>query len=110
MKFYETREFKKLEKEYLDLIKGLGFDDLEGKDRNAPIRGSRRINEIDTYTEEYFTAARTLLHTLPEGTDEYAIWELHSEGISIRDTVKLLGVSQRKVEATLKKLSKHIKN
>lgn len=109
MKFYETREFKMLEKQYLELIREKGFDDIEGRNRDGVLRGTPPNKNIDVYTEEYYYAARSLLHELPEGSEEYDVWELHSEGISIKDIVKRVGISQRKVEKITKSLSSLIK-
>ena len=111
MGFWETKEFKALEKHYLDLIaEKFGFDDLESRrDRNSPIRGTPSRKALDETTAEYYEAARALLHELPVDSEVYQVWALHSEGVSIKKIVKTVGISQRKTERLIKETAATIK-
>lgn len=98
-------EFKKLQAEWNKKLAASGFEDIE--DSNGQLKGKwsgdsdirNKYTEL-TYAakERYYQLAGQFLNDYPFKTEkDRIIWEMHSEGISIRDIVKALKKRRFKV-------------
>ena len=99
---FKTREFKKLNKLWYGKLKKEGFQDIERQDKIGAREG-RLINSslphiIENYTvdqfevkREYYRMAGQFLHEYKFKTAlERIIWDMHTQGISVRNIVKKL--------------------
>lgn len=97
MKFYQTREFSKLQKEWARKLKESEFQDLE------PNEGCRLPGEINVKREavrplriqstvEYYCQASKFLWDFKFKTKkERTIWLYYSEGYTYREIARLIG-------------------
>lgn len=116
-KFNETDEFKRLNKEWSKKLKKSGFKDAEDSFGNlnkwsgqALLERTERDGVSVTARVEYFRLATHFLleHKFESRLDKRA-WELHADGVSIRDIVKRLkryypGLYRDKVHILITKL------
>lgn len=89
--WHRKRSFQKLRREWYAKLKENGFRDIE-QDVDAfgtsggmllgVSAGDLRRKLYKSETEDYYRFARQYLHTMPTGL-ERAIWQLHSEGVSM---------------------------
>lgn len=99
---FKTKEFKKLNKLWYGKLKKEGFEDIERKDKTGQ-KEERVVNSplhyiAKNYTllqfevkEEYYRMAGQFLHEHKfKSLYEREVWELHSNGVSIRNIVKKL--------------------
>lgn len=111
--FYETSEFKKLEKEWLDKIKDQGFVDLEPRwNRDSLLNCSTGPTSlaIANGQEDYYRIASYVLHaSYTPGNWDYEVWELHCSGLSERVIAAKMNCARSKVTSALKKGKKLIK-
>jgi hypothetical protein len=101
-KFYETPQFKKLQKKWYNKIKKLGFVDVEkyadispSSDLKfsliKPIEGIKPQYRWNFSNEKHFRIAQNFLtHGTFASFLDQKIWECYCEGLSIRQTVKEL--------------------
>jgi Mor family transcriptional regulator len=99
---------KQLIKKWYDKLAKSGFDDIEDNlGYNNVIRhhasdfGSKDPVLV-AYTQEYFYIATQYLHeNIFKNKKEYRIWELHSNGATVRDIAKQLKCSTRTVQSVI---------
>lgn len=112
-----TKEFLKLQAEWDKKLKDSGFNDAEQRDGNLKTWSSlfTRQTTADISMEakqEYYRAAGHFLYSHQFTAFERKIWELHVEGISIRDIVITLkscsniDTYKRQVHETVQRLAK----
>lgn len=93
MSQFKTKEFLALKKKWDKKLKSSGFEDIEQDDGNLKLWSSHffkvRFNEtLFGAKEEYYRLAGQFLHEkVFKDHKTKLIWQLHSEGISIRDIV-----------------------
>lgn len=118
-KFYETKDFLKLDNEWQKKLEESGFEDAENKERNLKewdgqqFKRTTRNRDSVVYMEskiEYYRLASRFLHEYKfEDNISKVIWELHADGLSKTETVKaikklrLIG-NIHKVKYVIKKL------
>jgi hypothetical protein len=105
-KYYETRQFKALQKQWYDRLNEEGFVDEElfseefGNHNTTFLKrpGFKWVNKWDPAIVEHFRLARNFLAhgTFASKIDE-KIWQLHSEGYSIREIVSKLNQEDIKI-------------
>jgi hypothetical protein len=99
---FKSKEFRELEKKWYSKLSKKGFKDIERTDRvgkeNQRLKTDVMENIMHFYTvdqfnikQEYYRTAGLFLHEHKfKSAKEKKIWALHSEGLSIRDIIKLL--------------------
>lgn len=108
-KFYNNREFQKLNAKWAKKLEDSGFDDLEknaNEYSNLPRSFDERVNNYKTLesTLEYFARASDYLHNGEfKSTKEREIWEHHCDG----DT---LGEIAAKMKLTRSPIAYHVWN
>lgn len=114
-KFFETKEFKKLDAEWKTKLKESGFEDLEEdvKDYKSlrtvtAIRPSNRFFQRET-GEAYYDLVREYLYIGVFKKESWKkCWELHGEGLAYREIAKRLNMShttvQNAIEVTRRKM------
>lgn len=116
----KSKAFRDLKSEWDKKLKDSGFKDIEHPDGRLELWTTEffrnRLNKFGAAfqesKQEYYRLAGQFLYDHPFADDlERSIWELHSEGLSIRDITKALkdkGVKtyRRSVHETLQKLTK----
>lgn len=117
---FNSKQFKALKDKWYKKLEKSGFEDAE-KDENSLKSWHSYIFvvEDDTTFQEskktYYSMAGKFFHDYVfKSKKDKAIWELHSEGISIRNinkTLKKRGfkIYQLYVQSTIKKLVKEMK-
>ncbi len=126
-KFFQTQDFKALDTEWRKKLKDSGFEDIERPDGNlkdgASSSNFKKRPEYDQSKAEYYRLAGQFLHEWPSpfrtsksGTGEWKkrIWELHANGKSIREIIKIVdpegkeafGTMFHKIRTTLARLAK----
>lgn len=125
-KFYETEEFKKLNAKWKKKLETSGFEDIEHEKDYLKRPASGKFNTKTEgrdfqlkhvyyqSVEEYYRLAGQFFHDYPfKDNKEKCIWELHKDGISIRDSLKILRAKRFKVykdfiEKTIQRLAKEM--
>lgn len=117
---YNSKDFKKLQAVWEKKLEQSGFEDIEQADGNLKTWHSewykyRSGLEVDMGREEYYRHAGYFLYEYQFKNEmERRIWELHAEGLSIRNIVIALKprykktVYKRKVHEILKPLVKKV--
>lgn len=120
---FNSRQFKALKDSWYKKLKKSGFNDIETAD------GALKKSHTDLFSvyhadygsiyleakEEYFRLARQLLHDYKFSTPQQKlVWQLHSEGLSIRTIIKVLKSKNYPgyrdlVHGIIKKLSKEMR-
>jgi hypothetical protein len=107
-KTFQSRQFKTLRDEYYALLKEQGFEDIE--DVDSPNEFLLQWTQ-ETYREdkaEYFKMATDFFNQYPFANDkEKRIWEMHAEGMTIREisgAFLVHGYSVTNVHKIIKKL------
>lgn len=97
-----SADFKKLQAEWYKKLEQSGFEDIEEEDGSLKERAARYASKYNgTYfqakkgyyesVEEYYRLATQFLHSHRfKNKREKLIWEMHSNGTSIRNIVKEL--------------------
>jgi O-methyltransferase involved in polyketide biosynthesis len=115
----KNKDFLALQAEWDQKLADSGFEDAENRDGTLKVWASHffavRYNPtLFQAKEDYYRAAGSFLHEFKfANKGERAIWELHSQGISIREIVKILKkrgtkTHRRKVHETLQRLAKEM--
>lgn len=112
----QTKEFLALQAKWDKKLKDSGFNDAEQRDGNLKTWSSvYRLKHSDTTLEakvEYYRAAGHFLYEYEFSVFEKKVWELHVQGISMRNIVKVLKEREnmhtyrRKVHETVQRLVK----
>lgn len=92
-KFYDSAEFKQLNKEWKDKLEKSGFKDVEREDgclktHASNFRSKEFLKNYQSKAEYYYMAAQFLNEYKFESVIEKTIWEKHSEGIGVRVIAK----------------------
>ena len=116
-KFYETKEFKKLNLKWHRKLESKGFYDHEELDSPLELM---KTNENDRFRimytgdqfisqQRYYELAGQLLHdhSFQNAVDEN-IWRLHAEGVSMKETKEKLKVPMKRVKELLASLQRKI--
>lgn len=98
-KFYRTKEFKSLERDWYQKLKKEGFQDAEDATKDyRPLHEwhSFRFAAKDPLrlesAKDYYDKAKDLLESYPFKTPMHKwIWELHTSGLSKRKIEKITG-------------------
>lgn len=96
------KEFKKLQADWDAKLKESGFEDAETRDGN--LKTWHKYDVLDRFSREdgetkmeYFAAAGRFLHDYQfESLSERTVWQLHCEGLSIRQILKAIKDSKVK--------------
>lgn len=121
MKFYKTKEFKKLEKKWYKKLESNGFENIEDSVGRLKEWSSRfylnhnnqkghKIKYEDilfksTIKTEYYRRAEQFLHSHTFNDKlEKEIWRMHSEGISCRAIAKKINRPKYKKDAINEKI------
>jgi hypothetical protein len=124
-KFYKTKEFKQLEKEWADKLKSSGFEDIEYdedhlKQSSSMFKNQHTFEEFKAKQQYYELAERffleydfTLLiryktrHNSKKELSFYKkIWSRHSKGMTAVDIAYKLDETYRRVQWGIDKLEK----
>ena len=111
-----SKEFRDLQKKWYGKLKKAEFKDIERPDGTLELWTcsffKTRYNEtLFSAKEEYYRLASQLLHSHSfQDKKEMLMWQMHSEGISVRNIVKTLKakkfkVSKDTVHAVIKRLA-----
>ena len=123
---FKTKEFQELQTKWYKKLQQKGFNDIERTDKIGKAAGRLKTDALENVShsysahqfsikEEYYRLAGQFLHEHKFKTQvEKKIWELHSEGVSVRNIIKKLrhrGVTAYKdlVHGTIKRLAKEMK-
>lgn len=114
----QTKEFLALQKHWDKKLADSGFEDAENRDGklkewSKSTYARRTIADVSMESkQEYYRAAGQFLYSHRFSAFERKVWELHSEGISMRHIVKTLKdkhsieTYKRQVHETIQKLVK----
>jgi hypothetical protein len=117
----KSKEFLKLQEKWYKKLKSDGFEDIEQDEEHLTVWHTHLFNQnYDDVKfqakEDYYRAAGHFLHDYPfKNKKERLIWQLHSEGISIRHIVKKLkslsfNAYRREVHEVVMKLTREMIN
>lgn len=92
-----SKEFLALQRKWYKKAEKSGFEDIEQPDENLKIWSYRFVKACENdptlhqSKEEYYRLAGSFLHEhLFKDQKSRLIWQMHSEGVSIRNIVKAL--------------------
>jgi hypothetical protein len=115
-KFYETKEFKKLEQRWKSKLKKSGFDDAEQSNGMLKVWSSTRAQveyknpiALEAKQTYYRLAAQFLNNYSFKNKTEYNIWKLHCEGVSFTNIQKQLQCSHGAPQRVITRLKKAMK-
>lgn len=118
-KYYESREFLKLRREYYEKLKDDGFTDIEitdwstGESGNL-LRGFGHMDAVRRWTpdkERYYQLARQKAHKLRSrkySKEDRKVWRLHAEGESFRGIERRTGVPRGRVSRIVKRIAEEM--
>lgn len=91
----DSKEFKDLQAKWYKKLANTGFADIEQPDgnlKNWALSLIRHDETTENAKQDYYRLAGQLLHSsYPfQSNTERKIWEMHAEGLSIRDIAKKL--------------------
>lgn len=118
MDWHKTPKFLKLQQQWYNKLKKKGFVDIEHDEDHLKLSSERFVvrnsgayaNPTLTSAKfEYYNNCRKFMSTyLFKNKREKEIFEMHTEGISIRDIATKTRLSRRKVHETIKRLVKEM--
>lgn len=103
---FKTKEFVSLHDEWMGKLKESGFEEIEDlSSQDERLRQWDSVYFIARHTEEtfknrqeYFERCRALAHIFQFSCWlERAVWEQHSEGLSLREIVRKLRTKENKL-------------
>mgnify|MGYP001166800900 CR=1 FL=1 len=118
-KYYESREFLKLRREFYEKLKDDGFKDIEitdwstGESGNL-LRGFGHMDAVRRWTpdkERYYQLARQKAHKLRSrkySKEDRKVWRLHAEGESFRGIERRTGVPRGRVSRIVKRIAEEM--
>ena len=116
VKFYQTYEFKALDKEWKAKLKKAEFTDIEEhlKTEYAPLQPAIRTNTVgyrdNEAIQEYLTDAMEYFYIGKFSTALHKkIWGMHAEGISYSRIAKACKTSKNKVFRRIKQVKEQRK-
>lgn len=114
MEWHRTPKFKKLQKSWYKKLAKKGFNDIEHDENHLKLSTERFVTRDGgayanpTLTKakfEYYNNCRKFSNEYKfKNKTEKKIFELHSEGVSIRDIAAKIKQSRRKVHEAIKKI------
>ncbi len=110
MSIFKTKSFLKLKKTWYKKLEKAGFEDAEsvsGQDELLKTWHNHRfkaVRDLEARTTYYSNASWFLEHHCFDTSLEKRIWKCHAEGITLRETARLLKMGPGKVFLMLKKL------
>lgn len=119
---FETKKFKALEKKWYSKLKNDGFSDIERNDKRNlktdPLENIFHFYDEAAFErkEEYYRLAGQFLHEHKfKSAADRLVWDLHSQGMSIRNIIKRLKLEgfsayRDKVQGIIKNLLVEMKN
>ena len=119
-KFYQTEEFRTLDKKWKEKLKTKGFKDIEKNENtlnlyeSAYFSDSRRITaEVVQAKQAYYQIAGHFLNDYDfKSAFDRKVWAMHAEGKGIRDiaaAIKRPGLKD-KIHLTIQRLEKEMIN
>lgn len=115
-KFYNTQEFKALNKEWQQKLEDSQFNDIEDSDnKDLPLHKDIRKKESNRYftreaSEEYYTMVTHYLYSgVFDSARQKSIFALHCEAIPYKEIGKQVGVSKATAHFQVKKVLSRIK-
>lgn len=116
MSMFRTRKFKRLQKKWYSKLEDLGFDEIEDTDSPREFLKSwhnHHFQNIDPlvieFNKEYYDQARSALHTYRfETKKEEKIWELHADGLSLREIAAKLKIKIHIAHTTVNHLKERM--
>ncbi len=93
VRFFETKEFKKLHEKWQKELRESGFEDIEGetrflKNKLCVAREVKNPERMRGQLEYYTMASKFLWDYKFESKKDYQIWFYHSEGMAYREIAK----------------------
>lgn len=118
-KWYDTLKFKKLKERWYKKLSDSGFEDVEYdenhlREYDSSITRRYDVHRIGPKAEYYRLAGQFFFDHKFENAREKAIWELHSEGLSVTAIAQKLkhkgfkAVTKTPVHVTVQKLAKEM--
>lgn len=85
MKFYESKEFQQMNRKWKKKLKASGFKDIERSEHQLRVYSYQVYDSYDPAVADYYVKAEAfLLNHKFENEFDKIIWELHSQGQSVR--------------------------
>lgn len=98
-------KYKDLQTEWYQKIKDDGFLDIEYPSAQLKLVSPNFTSEKILTTQRYYSICSDFLHKYHFNSDlDREIWQLHSEGFSLRQTAKILKIGHEKTRYRLNKL------
>lgn len=117
--WFKTPKLRKLQAKWYGKLKKKGFEDIEYDEDHLKLSSERFVVRnsgayanptLTSAKYEYYSSCRKFLNEYTfKNKKERAVFELHSEGVSIRDIATKLRLSRRFVHETIKRLVKGMK-
>lgn len=108
MKFWATPKFQKLQARWYKKLAEFGFYDIEINPNNLR-EDTARVADADAI-KQYYRQASDYLHTATFNTErEQEMWQLHCEGLSLREIGLEVCLSKSTVQRYLEKHRKLMK-
>jgi hypothetical protein len=86
MKFYESKEFIKLNRQWRKKLRASSFKDIERSETQLSVYSYQVYDNYDPAVEDYYSKAQEFLNSYQFSTQlDQFIWQLHSEGKSYRE-------------------------
>ena len=118
MEWYKTPKLAKLKAKWYAKLKKKGFEDIEHDEDHLKLYSERFVvRNLGAYANptltsakvEYYSACRKFQSSYTfKNKKEKGMFEMHSEGISIRDIATKYKTSRRKVHELIKRLVKEV--
>lgn len=94
MKYYETKEFLKLQRIWKKKLKASEFKDIERNEHQLSMYSYQVFQSYSPFIQDYYSKALDFLHTFSFNSDlDRFIWSNHAAGLSCRDISTLLKAS-----------------
>ena len=118
-KYYESKEFLKLRKQYYTKLQEAGFKDIEitdwktGESGNL-LRGFGHMDAVRRWTpdrERYYQLARQKGHRLRSrkySKEDRQVWRMHATGESFRGIERRTGVPRGRVSRIVKRIEQEM--
>lgn len=109
MNRFRNKEFKDLQAYWYDIAKQTGFEDCEYANGVVKTEVNYRAAKLKVKAsiKNYFSLASDILHSHEFKTElEKQIWDLHCQGLSIRETNKQVNCPVSTIHLILKRIQK----
>lgn len=111
-KYYNTKEFEALHKEWQKKLEDSGFVDVEQADGHlkqyhASLFRRKKTKTFNSTKKEYYRIAGQFLHMHRfKNQLEHDIWSAHCVGKSFREIGEVKNISEQKVRRTVERIRK----